>query len=296
MWYRKEPRPGVRTGIGPNLTNRLEKAPEVTTRDKSLEFVARHYANPALYPLESKAPQYSNIGYTMLGWIVERVGGLPFESFVKKEILDPLGMADTFFFPSRVSAEQQARIADLDQRLPDPLEYVHYDKLKPAWTYPSPEGGLYSTAHDLREFLRLFRHRGQIPGRARLLSQASVDQLMQDQVPGGDYGCAGRLGHSLGFYVVREGGCADLPGLGPGTIRHDGRFSTDFWYDPGRDRIGIFLYQIVTNGNSTPSLAESDAFKQMLARMDAEAGRPCPRRMAPQKRRDRVDRNCRTEQ
>jgi hypothetical protein len=119
---------------------------------------------------------------------------------------------------------------------------------------------------------------------------------MQDQVPGGDYGCAGRLGHGLGFYVVREGGCADLPGLGPGTIRHDGRFSTDFWYDPGRDRIGIFLYQIVTNGNSTPSLAESDAFKQMLARMTAEAGRPCPCRMAPQKHGDRVDRNGRTEQ
>ena len=267
MWYWKEPQPGIRTGIAPHLTNKLEKTPEVTVRDKSLEFVAKHYANPTLYPLESTAPQYSNIGYMMLGWIVQRVSGVPYERFVKDEILDPLGMTDTFFFPSGASPEQRARIADVDRRLPDPLEYVDYDKLRPGWVYPSPEGGLYSTAQDLRQFLLLFRHRGQIPGRARVLTEASIDRLMQDQIPNDSYGCGGQLGHSLGFYVVRAPGCADLPGLGPGTIRHYGRFSTDFWYDPGKDQIGIFLYQIVTNGDSTPSLAENDAFKQMLARI-----------------------------
>lgn len=267
MWYWKEPQPGIRTGIAPHLTNKLEKSPDVTVRDKPLAFVARHYANPALYPLESTAPQYSNIGYTMLGWIVERMGGIPFEQFIKDQVLNPLGMTDTFYFPSGATSEQRARIAELDRRLPDPLEYAHYDKLRPGWVYPSPEGGLYSTAQDLHQFLLLFRHRGQIPGHARILTEASIDLLMKDQIPGGDYGCGGRIGHSLGFYVVRAPGCVDLPGLGPGTIQHDGRFSTDFWYDPRKDQIGIFLYQIVTNGDSTPSLAENDALKQMLARI-----------------------------
>jgi len=268
MWYWKEPSPGIRTGIAPHLTNKLEKKPETTVRDKSLEFVARHYADPTLYPLESTTPQYSNIGYTMLGWIVERLSGQPFDQFVKEIILRPLGMTATFFFPSAASSAQRARLAELDRRLPDPLEYMHYDKTRPGWVYPSPAGGLYSTAEDLRQFLLLFRYRGQIPGRPRILTEASIARLMEDQVPGGDYDywCSG-LGHSLGFYVVRGPGCPDLPGLRPGTIAHDGRFSTDFWYDSERDQIGIFLYQIVRNGDSTPSLAENDAFKQMLERI-----------------------------
>ena len=128
IWYWKEPSPGVRTGIAPHLTNKLEKEPETTVRDKSLEFVARHYANPTLYPLESTTPQYSNIGYLMLGWIVERLSHRPFEQFVKETILEPLKMKDTFFFPSTASPAQQARLAELDRCLPDPLDYAHYDK------------------------------------------------------------------------------------------------------------------------------------------------------------------------
>ena len=75
------------------------------------------------------------------------------------------------------------------------------------------------------------------------------------------------MGRCSGFYVVRRAGCTELPGIRPGTIQHDGRFSTDFWYDSERDQIGIFLYQIVINDDSTPSLAEHDTFKQMLERI-----------------------------
>ncbi len=272
MWYWQEPSPGIRTGIAPHLTNKFDNEPGVTVRDKSLEFVASHYANQTLYPLGSATPQYSNIGYTMLGWIVERMSGQPFAQFIRSEILDPLGMSDTFFFPGEASPAQRARIAALDRRMPDPLDYSHYDEARPGWVYPSPEGGLYSTAQNLRQFLQLFRHRGQIPGRARILTETSIARLMDDQIPGGDYAdvegvdCPGKLGHSLGFFVVRAPGCVDWPGLSGGTIQHDGRFSTDFWYDPQRDQIGIFLYQIVKTSASTPSLAENDAFKQMLQR------------------------------
>jgi CubicO group peptidase (beta-lactamase class C family) len=276
VWYWREPSPGVRTGIAPHLTNKLDNEPGITVRDKPLEFVASHYANPVLYPLGSTAPQYSNIGYTMLGWIVERVSGQPYAQFIKSEILDPLGMSDSFFFPDEMSASQRARIAVLDRRLPDPLEYAHYDEVRPGWVYPSPEGGLYSTAHDLQQFLRLFRHRGQLPGHARLLTEASIARLMDDQTASLDYSetegvaCPGQLGHSLGFFVVRAPGCVDWPGLSGGTIQHDGRFSTDLWYDPRRDQIGVFLYQIVKNGGTTPSLAENDVFKYMLERINRQ--------------------------
>ncbi len=47
-----------------------------------------------LYP-SSTYHQYSNLGLTLLGDIVEEVSGLPFETYVKQNILDPLGLANT---------------------------------------------------------------------------------------------------------------------------------------------------------------------------------------------------------
>lgn len=276
IWYRKEPSPGVRTGIAPQLTNALEKQPGVTVRDKSLDFVARHYANAQLYPLEQTGPQYSNISYTLLGWIVERLSGVSLDRYMHQVILDPLALHDTFFFPARATREQQARIVSLDRRLPDPADYVHYDRLRPGWVYPSPEGGLYSTAADLRRFLQLFRHAGMVPGSPRVLSHASIALLLKDQPAGqwqaprvaASWACHGQNGRTLGFYLTGQQGCVDSPNFSPGTVSHTGRFATEFWYDPQKDEIGMFLAQVVLeNPIYSASVAERDVFKQMLARI-----------------------------
>ena len=213
---------------------------------------------------------YSNIGFTTLGWIVERLSGVPFEQFLKKNILDPLEMKDTFIFPDRASAEQRARIANVDRRLPDALDVDNYDKARPGWTYPSPEAGLYSTAGDLRRFLTLFRHRGQLPGHQRILSERSSKQLLNDRAPNEDFGCDGQIGRSLGFYVVRHGDCFSQPGPDAGTISHAGRFLTLYWYNPVKDEIGVFLEQRVTRRDAKTMnsfLGEREAFMQMLERI-----------------------------
>ena len=47
-----------------------------------------------LYP-SSTYHQYSNLGLTLLGDIVEEISGVPFETYVKQNILDPLGLVNT---------------------------------------------------------------------------------------------------------------------------------------------------------------------------------------------------------
>jgi len=163
MWSVKEGKDGMFFGVVPYYLNRLDKALEISVRDKSLEFVAKHFVNPKLYPLGSNDYAYSNVGYIILGWIVEKLSGEPFEQFLKKNITDKLGMKDTFIFPSKASAVQRSRIANVDRRPPDVLDIDNYDKTRPGWTYSSPEAGLYSTAKDLRQFLRIFRHKGKVP-------------------------------------------------------------------------------------------------------------------------------------
>ncbi|QJP34677.1 serine hydrolase [Nonlabens sp. Ci31] len=47
-----------------------------------------------LYPASTYL-QYSNLGLTLLGEIVEKISGVPYEVYVQKNILDPLGLTDT---------------------------------------------------------------------------------------------------------------------------------------------------------------------------------------------------------
>jgi len=52
--------------------------------------------------------EYSNYGYALLGHVLERAGGAPYESLLRKRVLAPLGMSDTAV---RLSPEQAQRLA-----------------------------------------------------------------------------------------------------------------------------------------------------------------------------------------
>ncbi len=96
-------------------------------------------------PLEfspSSRFQYSNTGYILLGWVIELVSGQTYREFVKQNIFEPLGLADTGYdstiavIPRRaagyISGARGLRNANyLDMRV------------------PHGAGGLYSTTGDL---------------------------------------------------------------------------------------------------------------------------------------------------
>ena len=52
---------------------------------------------------------YSNIGLTVLGRVVERVGGRPFEEQERHAVLDPLGMSHSAFDAARSSSSEMAK-------------------------------------------------------------------------------------------------------------------------------------------------------------------------------------------
>jgi CubicO group peptidase (beta-lactamase class C family) len=52
--------------------------------------------------------EYSNYGFAILGRIVARVSGKPYDEYVSQNILQPLGMASTTLHPSRVPANRRA--------------------------------------------------------------------------------------------------------------------------------------------------------------------------------------------
>ena len=54
------------------------------------------------------AYEYSNYGFAILGRIVARVSGKPYEAYVSQGILQPLGMTSTTLHPSEVAASRRA--------------------------------------------------------------------------------------------------------------------------------------------------------------------------------------------
>lgn len=61
------------------------------------------FSNPPSYEYE-----YSNTGYALLGNIITRVSGMPYQQYINEEILKPLGMDDTYWEYTNVPEEQLA--------------------------------------------------------------------------------------------------------------------------------------------------------------------------------------------
>jgi len=54
------------------------------------------------------AYEYSNLGFALLGQIINRVSGKPYQQYITETIFKPLGMNDTYWEPARVPANQLA--------------------------------------------------------------------------------------------------------------------------------------------------------------------------------------------
>lgn len=107
---------------------------------------------------------YSNSGYLVLGHVIERVTGQDYASFLKANILDPLGMADTGLDSN---ATVMARRAAGYTPGPDGLVNAGFAHM----SVPHAAGAMYSTAEDLLRWERgLFGGKLLSPGSLRKMT------------------------------------------------------------------------------------------------------------------------------
>ena len=84
---------------------------------------------------------YSNLGYALLGLMIERVARMPYETFMERSIFEPLGMVDTSFYSTYAA---DAGFATPYDSAGTPVEeYPIYDV---------PAGAIVSTAGDMARF------------------------------------------------------------------------------------------------------------------------------------------------
>jgi CubicO group peptidase (beta-lactamase class C family) len=194
---------------------------------------------------------YSNPGIATLGRIIEVVGDQPYERFLEERIFKPLGMKDSFFFPT---PERYSRIASVYQADKGKLVNLGDGIYRKGAKYPMPEGGLFSTATDLAEFYQMMLNKGTGHGK-RLISPASVEVMTSVHTPG--------LSQTWGLgWNVASKASDMLPLVSPGTFSHGGAFGTYGFVDPKKDLVGVFLIQRMGGGaepalNSFLTMAES---------------------------------------
>jgi CubicO group peptidase (beta-lactamase class C family) len=110
---------------------------------------------------------YSNPGYGVAGYVIEKVSGVPYDRFIKDSILTPLGMTTSAF-----SIAESAR----------PLMAQGYHAVtKPPVGYPAiylrPAGDLHASPRELARFAQMLMRRGDAGGGKILLDSASVDRM-----------------------------------------------------------------------------------------------------------------------
>ena len=207
-------------------------------------------------PLEFSPGNAWNYGVStdVVGYLVGKVSGQPFEQFLRSRIIDPLGMTDTDFM---VPAAKASRFAACYAATPDGRMALQDDPqtsffLKPP-TFVSGGGGLVSTAADYLRFCRMLLNGGALDG-VRLVSPKTLELMSQNHLPGSkelpDVAVSlfsevtyGGVGFGLGFAVSVSPARGLLPGS-PGDISWGGLASTYFWVDPRERLIVIFMTQL----------------------------------------------------
>ncbi len=205
---------------------------------------------------------YSNIGYQVLGQLLESIEGKPYSEIIRQRVLDPLRMTAS---EARFTHETRMFLARGYRHLHDDRPARRADPLVPAeWVeYGSGDGSVVSNAGDMGAYLGMLLKGGQ-GGQGVILTPQAYTSLMRPWAKteggGDDYGyglflgtLSGRLvfwhsGGMLGYssYLIGE------PALGVGAVV--------FVNGPGSPgRVARFALQALSaamRGESLPPIPE----------------------------------------
>ncbi|GGQ01471.1 serine hydrolase domain-containing protein [Streptomyces roseolilacinus] len=205
-----------------------------------------------------------NVSDDLLGVLVARVTGQPFETFLRERVLDPLGMRDTAF---HVPADKIHRLPPLYAPDPRTGEFTIEDPAEggrhstpPA--FPSGGGGLDSTVDDYHAYFRMLLDLGK-HGTERVLSRPAVELMTTNRLTPAQLAAReawGREAVHLSYGQGQHGGWGfgmavrtyrgDYAPLG--QFGWDGGAGTTAYADPENRLVGILLTQ---TGMSTPDSA-----------------------------------------
>ncbi len=188
-------------------------------------------ALPLLYP-SGKKFKYSDVGFIVLGKLVERVSGKRLDRFAAENIFRPLGMKHTRFLPP---ASWRKKIAPTQRVGGKILRGVVHDPRARLLGGVAGHAGLFSTAGDLGRFCRMMLAGGALDG-VRILKKETVRAMTTLPPDGHTHGRG--LGWDLTSAYSSPRGHWLTKGV---SFGHSGFTGTSLWMDPASGGWVVFL-------------------------------------------------------
>lgn len=207
-------------------------------------------------PLLHQPGDRFSYGYstTMLGAVIERASGESLDVFLKRHIFDPLDMPDTGFV---VSDAQLPRFVTLYTATADgiaPVETAAASEYRDPARLRDGGGALAGTARDYLHFAEMLANGGIWHGH-RLLSSATVTEMMQPHLPTGGKGLEDtQFGYG---FAIGDAHSQAIGGLPVGTASWSGSGNTYFFVDPRRHMVALLMTNELASGERTETLRKA---------------------------------------
>ena len=208
----------------------------------------------AALPFDAQPGEQFIYGYNtdILGALIEVVTGEPLDVFLKKNILEPLGMTDTHFYlpldkKERLTVVYSATENGLE-RAPNPGGMVGQGAYVegPRKSF-SGGAGFLSTAMDYAKFLQMMLNKGTFNGK-RIISPKTVELMTVNHLGDIEYPWGKGTGFGLGFSTTEDLGTRGVPGS-EGEFGWGGAYHSTYWVDPREELVVVYFTQLIPAGN-----------------------------------------------
>ena len=158
-------------------------------------------ASPIMFEPGTKE-LYSNTGIDIGAALVEVITGMKWEDYLKQEVLDPLGMKSTWFWPT--DKQLKTKIELYETKKGAPAKWVE----EMAWqqrpyndshVFASAGAGLWTTANDQLKFYKMLMNLGVGENGVRILKEETVKNMLARTTRPDHLG-----GYSLGLSAPKE--------------------------------------------------------------------------------------------
>lgn len=181
---------------------------------------------------------YSDLGFMLLGLIIEKISGLTLDVFFRKKISEPLGISEKIFYEKyppekKENLDNYAFMEDCPLRrrllraeVSDENAWALGGVAGHAGLFGSTEGVLHYLIHLLDQWKGREEHPGYRSSDLRTI-------LQKQNIPGSTW--------ALGFDTPSPTGSSGGNYLSSNSIGHLGFTGTSFWIDPTRDLVMVLL-------------------------------------------------------
>ena len=182
---------------------------------------------------------YSDLGFMLLDWILERVSGQPIDTLFSQWLAGPLGLESLFFVnlasPAEAARARQGRAFAATERCPwrgRTLVGEVHDENTYAMGGVGGQAGLFGAIRDVAAVAGAWL--GSFLGSGGFFDRGLVEQFWQrSTLPGST--------RTLGFDTPSLQASQAGSRFGPRTVGHLGFTGTSLWIDPDRELIVVLL-------------------------------------------------------